>query len=775
MKKLIVILMTLAVLIAALMLTAATTTDTGEAAPPEPEQATQGGDPTEAVEPTAVPEPTEAAVNYPLITGVTPDSDGFTVKWSAYPDAVKYRIFVRGESGWIRVGDTAGVSLRHRNLSDQTSYTYTVRALDDRGKYMSDYCAEGWSNVFLSAPVLLSAAPSGNAMQITWEPKDGVDCYRVYRKEGAAWTVIGYADDGSFTDEQVQSGKTYTYTVKGFTEDRQTILTAYRSTGISGAFVSMPVISGISARNAGVRIEWKPSPGADRYRVFVKNQKSWKRIADTYDTGYTYTKAPLGVATTYTVRAMNADGRYVSDFLRAGKTHTALAAPKLLALTNTASGQKLTWQQVVGCRRYLVYVRNGSAWEKLAETASCSYTATGLNSGAAYAYTVRCLSPDGRMYCSGFNASGLSRRYYAMPVISAAESERDGARITWNRIEGVPKYRVFVRSGSTWTKLGDVTGTSYLHTKAVQGTTYTYTVRAFDSSGYISAYDAAGYTGLYQTAPLLRNVIPSSEGTMLAWDEFNGAQRYRVYRRTLDTKWKGVVDVDGFTYTDVSAPKGVPCQYTLKSVEPDGTLTSDYFDNNLFYVDGTLADGEYNINGWLVTFSKGKITKGYVTAQDIIRIAQAEVGTKATNYKRCKYNTWYYGADVSGSYYEWCVVFVEWVFQQAGARDLLYEKTAGTEFFGQGFYERGRLIKSGFRVGDLLILHWKDGRSAYVPGFPLLNHVGIIIAVNDDGSYTTIEGNTGDNPNGEVMIKRRYPELISGACRPAYGFTIPAE
>ena len=51
----------------------------------------------------------------------------------------------------------------------------------------------------------------------------------------------------------------------------------------------------------------------------------------------------------------------------------------------------------------------------------------------------------------------------------------------------------------------------------------------------------------------------------------------------------------------------------------------------------------------------------------------------------------------------------------------------------------------------------------------------VSIAVNDDGSYTTIEGNTGDNPNGEVVIKRRYPELISAACRPAYGFTTPAD
>ena len=33
-------------------------------------------------------------------------------------------------------------------------------------------------------------------------------------------------------------------------------------------------------------------------------------------------------------------------------------------------------------------------------------------------------------------------------------------------------------------------------------------------------------------------------------------------------------------------------------------------------------------------------------ADQIISIARAQIGTKATNIKKCKYNTWYYGAVV---------------------------------------------------------------------------------------------------------------------------------
>ena len=65
-----------------------------------------------------------------------------------------------------------------------------------------------------------------------------------------------------------------------------------------------------------------------------------------------------------------------------------------------------------------------------------------------------------------------------------------------------------------------------------------------------------------------------------------------------------------------------------------------------------------------------------VSADKILSIARAQIGTKATNIKKCKYNTWYYGTVVSGSGYDWCETFVQWVFHEAGASSLLYTKTA---------------------------------------------------------------------------------------------------
>ena len=158
-----------------------------------------------------------------------------------------------------------------------------------------------------------------------------------------------------------------------------------------------------------------------------------------------------------------------------------------------------------------------------------------------------------------------------------------------------------------------------------------------------------------------------------------------------------------------------------------------------------------------------------ITAEKVLEVARTQIGVKATNVKRCKYNTEYYGTEVSGSNFDWCAVFVWWVFKHAGGADLLYGATANCGTLAINFNRNGRLLKSGFKPGDVVLFHWSATKSTYVSGFYSFDHVGIIEKCNSDGSYTTIEGNTGGSSNGEVMRQIRWPSNICGVGRPAYG------
>lgn len=157
-----------------------------------------------------------------------------------------------------------------------------------------------------------------------------------------------------------------------------------------------------------------------------------------------------------------------------------------------------------------------------------------------------------------------------------------------------------------------------------------------------------------------------------------------------------------------------------------------------------------------------------ITATQVLDLARQQIGVKATNYRKCKYNTWFYGAEVSGSWYHWCVTFIQWIFNELNASSLLYTKTANVGVQAQAFEKKGRLVKNNYQAGDLVIFSWSGDASSWIKGVKTLDHIGIIEKVNADGTYTTIEGNTGSSTNGEVMRRTRYAYQIYCCLRPDY-------
>ena len=111
-----------------------------------------------------------------------------------------------------------------------------------------------------------------------------------------------------------------------------------------------------------------------------------------------------------------------------------------------------------------------------------------------------------------------------------------------------------------------------------------------------------------------------------------------------------------------------------------------------------------------------------VTAQDIINTALAEVGITEypPNSNNVKYNTEFYGKEVSGSAYPWCCAFVWWVFAQHDP--MLIKKTASCQSLGNWFNEQGRWHSSP-QVGDIVFFHFNTNSN-------WTNHVGIVKAVN---------------------------------------------
>lgn len=153
-----------------------------------------------------------------------------------------------------------------------------------------------------------------------------------------------------------------------------------------------------------------------------------------------------------------------------------------------------------------------------------------------------------------------------------------------------------------------------------------------------------------------------------------------------------------------------------------------------------------------------------MTAEKILDIARSQLGIKENppNSNRCKFNTAYYGQEVSGSAYPWCAVFVWWCFREAGASELFYggKKTASCSTL-LGFH-KAQAVRGNYLPGDIIFFNFNGKKNT--------QHVGI--CEGWDGRYiTTIDGNTAptnEANGGAVMRRKRDKKYIVGAYRPAY-------
>ena len=154
----------------------------------------------------------------------------------------------------------------------------------------------------------------------------------------------------------------------------------------------------------------------------------------------------------------------------------------------------------------------------------------------------------------------------------------------------------------------------------------------------------------------------------------------------------------------------------------------------------------------------------------VIEIARGELGQteNPAGSNLTKYGFWY---GVDGV--PWCVIFLCWVYNQAGERMAFFGggKTASCSVLLRWYREQGLTVdKQSVQAGDIVLLNFHGGKDP--------EHCGLVTEVNrwavtrELMQIQTIEGNTSVNGSqdngGMVAEKTRYPQMIVAVCRPQY-------
>ncbi len=153
------------------------------------------------------------------------------------------------------------------------------------------------------------------------------------------------------------------------------------------------------------------------------------------------------------------------------------------------------------------------------------------------------------------------------PKLSKIENTEHGVKITWGKVKGADKYRVYRKTGKTdWEYIGYTSKTSYTDKKAESGKKYYYAVKSRNEAGNSSL--SSSLSKYYLADPTLKTPKSTKKGVKLEWSKVKGAEGYVIYYKTGSGSYKKLTTVKGsskVTYTHTKAKKGKTYTYKVKA------------------------------------------------------------------------------------------------------------------------------------------------------------------------------------------------------------------
>lgn len=546
---------------------------------------------------------TEANAAFPLETPhikdvITINGRDIVISWDAIKSAYEYRIFIKSGSTWKCIGKTIDLNFVWSGGVVNTTYIFTIRCFDASGNATSSFDSKGFSYFFqFSKPKITSIAYSGNVgVKVNWDKVPGAENYRLFAKSSPTgkWTKLADTTNNYYVYKSVPYNSKYYYTVRCLSKDGKTYTSSYDSNGFVYQYkLDMPRINKMEVLDDGhVKISWKAVPTAKYYKVYYKTDTSWKTIGQTSTNSYTWNGFELGKSYTYTCRCVDANGTAISTFYAPGYTYTVyLSKPVISSVEKYNSNKvKISWGKVDGATKYRVFYKNGTSWKTIADTTSTSYVWSKAVIAKEYTYTVRCVNSSGN-YASSFDPVGKSFKLMldTPKITSVAPAESVKVKITWGKVTGAEKYRVFYKNGTSWKTIANVDTNSYTWSKAAIGKEYIYTVRCISSDlkTFTSDYDKTGKPyKLWLTSPKISSFSATSNSSFkISWGKVTGAAKYRVFVWSNSAgHYKKLGDTANTSFTATNATLNSSYKLTVRCVAADGvTWQSDYNKDGFIY------------------------------------------------------------------------------------------------------------------------------------------------------------------------------------------------
>jgi uncharacterized protein (DUF1800 family) len=382
----------------------------------------------------------------------------------------------------------------------------------------------------LAAPAQLSVRPGDTIATLSWLAVEGAQGYKVFRAGPGepAETLIGSADTNEFIALGLDNGSTYGFRVAAFINGQDGALSQ-----------AVAVVPASAATEAPAAMTMAP--------------------AETATGGTAVAAVPI-------YGAQGAPPQMAAQPAPAQPSPTAV--PEVTA--SVAAAEAAAIAPVAPVEVAPVAPAPAVAPAPIAEVAPAA-PAEALNTevveGAA--------EQPAASVADVLSVMGPAAAIVDRPTLTARPGNRT-VTLTWTAVADATSYRVFRTTTSTFstTPLATVTGTTttYANTSLTNGTTYTYTVAARNSSGDGPQAVPAAATPVAPPAVPTGVVTTSGDKQVsVSWTAVSGATSYSVYRGTVTNQQTLLTaGVGAPPFLDASVENGPTYFYKITAVNAGG-------------------------------------------------------------------------------------------------------------------------------------------------------------------------------------------------------------
>ncbi|WP_380161795.1 beta strand repeat-containing protein [Kineococcus sp. R86509] len=523
------------------------------------------------------------------VTGTAGDTK-VTLTWTGSPEADTHHYVVRNGAGTtvatIPVGTTTATIT---GLTNDVAVTFTVAAVDALGNVSAASSAVSLTprdTTPPSTPMNLAGFAGDTKATLVWSgsPETDTDHYDV---RNAAGTTIATVPAG-----------TTTVTVSGLvnnTTASYTVVAVDRSGNVSAATApvsvtprdttppSAPTALTAVAGDTRAVLSWTASPDSDTDHYLVRNAAGTAVASvPAGTTTVTITGLVNDTVAKFTVAAVDTAGNTSTASNQVSvtpKDTTAPSAPAGFSATagDTTAAVRWTASPEPDVHHYLV--RNG-AGTVLATVAAgtTATTITGLANDTAVTLSVVAVDAAGNVSASSAAATVTPKDTTppSAPTNLTGAAGDTQVSLSWTRSPQADTARYLVRDASGAT-VATTTGTSAVVTGLTDGTAYTFTVVAVDTSGNVSAAsNQVSLTPVDTTAPSAPANLAAAAGdttATLSWTKSpeSDVDHYTVRNSAGTTV--ATVPATGSSVTLTGLTNGTPSSYTVVAVDRVGNVS----------------------------------------------------------------------------------------------------------------------------------------------------------------------------------------------------------